>query len=97
MDVVRTLLKSSLPQTLRGLSVEDRLSAAWVIICGRAMANQSSISDYDGGVVRIEVRDRTWLEQMRSMSAQLEKDLGRIAGVKISTLHFVVKEDLTER
>ena len=97
MDGVRTLLKIALPKALRGLRDEDRLEAAWVLVCGRAMANQSRITGYDDGVVRIEVSDRAWLELMSSMRVQLGSELARIAGVKVNRLHFLVEEELNRR
>jgi predicted nucleic acid-binding Zn ribbon protein len=93
MEGIRTLLRDALPQALRRLREEDRLEAAWVLVCGPTMAKHSRVADYHDGVVRIEVRDRAWLEQMGSMSTQLQRDLGRISGVMVNTLHFVVEKD----
>jgi predicted nucleic acid-binding Zn ribbon protein len=95
MDGIRSLLKESLPRSLRGLRDEDRLAAAWVIVCGTALANHSRIMRYDDGQIHVEVRDKVWLEQMRSMSAQLGSELSRTAGIKVTELHFVMKRNFT--
>ena len=97
MDGIRNLLKSCLAKSLHGLSEKDRLALAWVVACGRSLASQGSIEGYDEGVVHVAVRDRVWLEQMRNMSGQLEHELARIAGIKVTKLHFVVKRNLSER
>ena len=97
MDDIRTLLKESLSRSLKGLQDEDRLAAAWLVVCGPALAIQGRIVSCENGLVRVEVRDRVWLEQMRNMSGQLEHELARIAGIKVTKLHFVVKRNLSER
>jgi predicted nucleic acid-binding Zn ribbon protein len=64
---------------------------AWVVICGRAMAERARVVGYEEGVVRIMVQGNAWLEEMRAMSSHLEGELSRVAGIKVSRLHFIVK------
>jgi hypothetical protein len=42
-------------------------------------------------VVRVAVADRAWSQQMESMRGLLERELGKIAGVAVSGIHFEVK------
>jgi len=70
---------------------EDRVVAAWTIACGRALAGRGVVVGFSDGVVHVEVADGTWMQEMRSMQPQLEKDVARIAGVSISGIHFEVK------
>lgn len=92
MEGIRAVLARSMGRSLSGLTPTDRLAAAWVIVCGRTLAGRGNVAGYEDGMVRIEVRDRAWLEQMRSMSAHLQVELARIAGVAVSKLHFEVKD-----
>jgi hypothetical protein len=46
---------------------------------------------YVDGEVWIEVEEGAWLRQMMSMQGQLAGQMGRIAGVKVSRIHFKVK------
>lgn len=91
MEGMRDLLKASLGRSLRALRVEDRLAAAWPVACGKAMAGHGAVLGFADGVVRVEVADGAWLRQMMSMRGQLAGELGRIAGVKVSAIHFEVK------
>ena len=91
MENVRDVLKAGLRYGLSGLSPLDRLAVAWLIACGGALAERGTIVGYADEVVRVEARDNTWLEQMRSMRDQLEAELARITGLKIVGIHFVVK------
>ncbi len=92
METMRDVLRGSLRQSLGALRDEDRLAAAWTVACGRAMAERGAIVGYDAGVVRIEVADTTWLRQMVSMRATLERELARIAGLPVTGIHFEVKK-----
>jgi predicted nucleic acid-binding Zn ribbon protein len=93
MEGMRDLLKGALAQSLAGLSEEDRLAAAWTVACGRAMAEHGVVAGYVEGVVRIEVVDVAWLRQLMSMRGQLAREMARIAGVKVTEIHFESKRN----
>ncbi len=92
MEGMRDLLKRQLGRSLRTMPELDRLAAAWPVACGRAMAERGEIVDFVDGVIQVAVTDRGWLQQMSSMRSVLEHELARIAGVKVSGIHFEVKK-----
>ena len=91
MERMRDLLKHNLGRSLSGLSVADRLAAAWAVACGPAMAKRGEIVGFTDGIVEVQVEDSAWLDQMRSMGGVLERELARIAGVKVDGIHFQVR------
>ena len=91
MDNMREMLRKSLGRSLQGLSELDRLTAAWPVACGPALAEKGEIIGLTNGIVRVEVKNSVWLEQLRSMQQVLERELARIADVKLSGIHFEVK------
>ncbi|MCU1225292.1 MAG: hypothetical protein JWQ42_3385 [Edaphobacter sp.] len=91
MDGMRDLLKGSLGRSLRAMRDEDRLAAAWPVACGKALAERGTVVGYVDGLVHIDVENGAWLRQMMSMQGQLAGEMGRIAGVKLSGIHFEVK------
>jgi hypothetical protein len=93
LEGMRDLLKGSLGRSLGGLRDEDRLAAAWLVACGRAMAGRGTVVGYADGVVRVEVEDGAWLRQLMSMRGQLAGEMARIAGVKVSEIHFERKRN----
>jgi Dna[CI] antecedent, DciA len=97
MDSMRDLLRKNLARSLETLPVADRLAAAWPVACGKAMADRGEIVGFENGVVEVQVQDAVWLDQMRSMGAVLERELGKIAGVKIAGIHFEVKRYRPEK
>jgi hypothetical protein len=94
---MRDLLKRNLARSLEAMPEADRLAAAWPVACGKAMADRGEIVGFDGGILRIQVESAMWLDQMRSMGAILERDLAKIAGVRIAGIHFEVKRFGPER
>jgi hypothetical protein len=93
IEGMRDVLKGCLGRTLGGLSDEDRLAATWPVACGKAMAGHGTVVDYAQGVVRVEVEDGAWLRQLMSMRGQLAGEMARIAGVKVSEIHFEMKRN----
>jgi hypothetical protein len=93
MEGMRDLLKGSLGRSLGTLQDEDRLAAAWPVACGKAMAGRGTVVGYADGVVRIQVEDVAWLRQLMSMRGQLAQEMARIAGVRVSEIHFEQKRN----
>jgi predicted nucleic acid-binding Zn ribbon protein len=71
----------------------DRLAAAWPVVCGTAMAVHGEVVSWQDGVVIVEVSDGDWMRQMMSMQGQIAGELGRIAGVRVTGVHFERKKN----
>lgn len=86
---MRDVLRSSLGRSLRTLSDEDRLAAAWPVACGPVLAARAELLDLDAeGVLHVRVLQPGWREQFVQMRTMLAADLSRIAGVRLQTIHF---------
>ena len=48
---------------------------------------------YADGVVRVQVEDGAWLQQLTSMRGQLAREMARIAGVPVREIHFERKRN----
>ncbi len=88
MDTMRDLLRANLGRSLRALSPLDRLTSAWPLVCGAAMAAHGTVTGYDETTVTILVGDPKWMRQMIAMQAQIAGELGRVAGVPVTAIHF---------
>ena len=44
------------------------------------------------GVVRVEVADAMWMQQMIALRSVLQREMARIAGLPISAIHFELKK-----
>jgi len=94
MEAMRDLLRGNLARSLRRVGEEDRLSAAWTVACGRAMAGHGTVVGYDAGVVRVQVVDAVWLKQMLSLRSVLEREMARIAGLRVTAIDFELDKKL---
>jgi hypothetical protein len=90
---MRDLLKVSLSRSLGALSDEDRVAAAWPVVCGKAMAERGAVVGYMDGLVRVQVEDGPWLRQLVSMRVQLAGEMARIAQVGVREIHFERKRN----
>ena len=88
MEAMREVLRGTLGRSLRGIGDEDRLAAAWTVACGCAMADRGRVTGYVASVVHIEVADPTWLHQMISLRAVLEREMARISGLPVKGIDF---------
>jgi hypothetical protein len=91
MNSMRDILRGNLGRSLGSMSALDRLSVAWPVACGPAMARRGVVAGFEGGILRIEVSDPIWLDQMRAMQSVLQHELARIADVKLAGIHFELK------
>ncbi len=94
MEAVRAILKTVLAKALHSLEAEDRLAAAWPLVCGKAMSKHGLVTGYNEGVVRISVSDELWRRQMASIREQLAVELGKVAEVPVREIHFEVRANL---
>lgn len=86
---MRDLLRGTLGRSLRTLSDEDRLIAAWAVACGPALAARAEVLNLDEDrVLHVRVLQPGWRDQFAQMRTMLTDDLRRIAGVRLQTIHF---------
>lgn len=88
MNGMREFLSGNLARGLQAMPAVDRLTVAWPVVCGTAMARHGRITDYAEGFVHIAVSDAGWMRQMRAMQNRIAAELGRIAGVPVAGIHF---------
>jgi len=93
LEGMRDLVRGSMGRSLQALADEDKLAAAWPVACGKAMAERGAVVGYADGVVLLQVADEVWMRQMMSMRTQLAGEMARIAGVKVSAIHFEMKRN----
>ncbi len=93
LEKIRDVLKGSLGRSLQALQEEDKLAMAWPLVCGRAMAEHGAVVGFADGVLRVQVADGPWRRQLISMQGQLAAEMGRVAGVKVTEIHWEIKRN----
>ena len=93
LEKIRDVLKGSLGRSLQALQDEDKLAMAWPLVCGRAMAEHGTVVGFADGVLRVQVTDGPWRRQLISMQGQLAAEMSRVAGVKVTEIHWEIKRN----
>jgi hypothetical protein len=89
MQPMRDVLRGSLARSLRELSDEDRLAAAWPVACGSSLASHGTIVHLDAErTLHVQVDTAVWMKQFLQMRSALSNEVGRIAGVRLNGIHF---------
>jgi len=88
---MRDVLRVSLGRSLQGLQAEDKLAAAWSVVCGKAMAEHGTVIGHAAGILTIAVKDETWMRQMMTMRKQLAAEISRITGIPVFEIHFEIE------
>jgi hypothetical protein len=98
MQAMRDVLRGALGRTLRTLSDDDRLVAAWVVACGPVLAARAEVMGLDEDrVLHVRVLQAGWRDQFAQMRTMLTEELRRIAGVRLQTIHFEGQGPARER
>ena len=93
MQNKRDLLRGSHGRSLREWNELDRLTAAWPVACGSALASHAQITELDAErVLHIKVASSEWMQPFLHSRTALQNDLARIAAVRLTGIHFEVKE-----
>jgi predicted nucleic acid-binding Zn ribbon protein len=86
---MRDILKSSLGRSLRELGPEDRLMAAWQVVCGAAMAQHGQVTYLDAdNVIHVRVDGEQWMQVFLDRRSSLLSELARVASVPLAGIHF---------
>lgn len=89
MQRMRDVLRGQLGRSLRDLTPEDRLAAAWQVVCGAALAAKGEVEYLDNeGVLHVRVAQPEWFGEFLERRSVLASEVGRIAGVKLAGIHF---------
>ena len=98
MQAMRDVLRGTLGRSLRTLSEDDRLAAAWVVACGPTLAERAELLGLDEDhVLHVRVLQPGWRDQFAQMRTMLTDELRKIAGVRLQTIHFEGQGSTRER
>jgi hypothetical protein len=89
MDRMRDILRSSLGRSLRDLPEEDRLAAAWQVVCGAALAGKAEVTHLDPEhILHVRVAEPQWMPVFLDRRTDLARELARVAAVPLAGIHF---------
>ena len=84
MDSARPTLQKLVADVLNRLPAEQVPVEAWQFVCGKQVAERTQAVSFGSGVLRVEVPDASWQEQLQELERRLpgepepvQQDAGR--------------------
>jgi len=90
MDSARPTLQRLVAEVLNRLPAEQVPLEAWQFACGKQVAERTRAVSFGGGVLRVEVPDVRWQDQLRELSGGYLANLNRYSATRIERIEFVV-------
>ena len=64
---------------------------AWPVVCGSAVAERTRALIFSAGILRVEVADTGWRQELSSLAPRYLAAINRYSAVQVSRIQFVVK------
>jgi hypothetical protein len=90
MEHGRSELHKIFSEALRGASADQAPILAWPMVCGASVAKKTRALDFVRGVLRIQVPDKAWLNELEAISADYVRALNGLVQKKVTRIEFVV-------
>jgi hypothetical protein len=90
MDSARPTLLKVVADVLNRLPAEQVPVEAWQFACGKQVAERSRAVSFDRGVLRVEVPDAQWRDQLRELSGGYLASLNQYSRVRVERVEFVI-------
>ena len=65
---------------------------AWPLACGTAVAERTRVLDFTQGVLRVQVPDSGWRNELQALAPQYLAVINRYSGESVQRIQFVVTE-----
>jgi hypothetical protein len=95
MERVTSGLKKIVLDAIRNGRPEDAPLIAWPVIVGRAVASQTKALEFANGVLRVEVPDKNWRNQLLPFVPQYLGAYRQVADV--NSIEFVIAGERPRR
>jgi predicted nucleic acid-binding Zn ribbon protein len=78
-------------QLLRDAPEMEAPLLAWPLVCGSTVADHTRPVEFARGVLRIEVEEKSWREQLIEMAPEYLYGVNRVVRTKVDRIEFVPK------
>ena len=90
MDSARGALQKLVADVLNRLPAERVPVESWQFVCGRQVAQRTQAVSFAEGVLRVEVPDAGWREQLQELSARYLAGLNQYSRIAVKRIEFIV-------
>jgi hypothetical protein len=86
-----TRLESIVAKALHLAPPQESPLLAWPVACGSRVAERTRATSFSEGILRVEVADRGWREELTSLAPSYLAAINRYSAVQVRRIEFVVK------
>ena len=90
MDSARPILQKLVADMLNQLPAEQVPVESWQFVCGKQVAERTRAMSFGAGVLRVEVPDARWQEQLQDLSRYYLANLNQYSRTRVERIEFVV-------
>ena len=91
MERVASRLESIVAKALHLAPAQESPLLAWPVACGSAVAERTRAVTFSGGILRVEVADAGWRQELASLAPRYLAAVNRYSGTPVRRIEFVVK------
>jgi hypothetical protein len=90
MDSARPTLQKLVADVLNRLPAGQVPVEAWQFVCGKQVAQRTQALSFGSGVLRVEVPDMNWRDQLQGLSGSYLGKLNQYSRTQVERIEFVV-------
>jgi hypothetical protein len=91
MEPASVGLSKILSQALRQTPADEAPVLVWPLACGATVAERTKALSFADGVLRVEVPDRAWREQLAELASRYLPVLNQYCTSRVRAIEFVVQ------
>jgi len=86
-----TRLESIVTKALHLAPPQESPLLAWPVVCGSVVAERTRAVVFSDGILRVEVADLGWRQELSSLAPRYVAAINRYAAVQVRRIEFIVK------
>ena len=91
MERAATCLETIVAKALHLAPAQESPLLAWQVSCGSAVAERTRAVAFSAGILRVEVADPGWRQELSSLAPRYLAAINRYSAVQVRRIEFVVK------
>lgn len=91
MERAASQLEAIVAKALHLAPPQESPMLAWPVACGSAVAERTRAVDFSAGILRVEVGDSGWRQELTSLAPRYVAAINRYSAVQVRRIEFVVK------
>jgi hypothetical protein len=93
MELASAGLEKILVGSLRRVPAGEAPLLAWPLVCGSVVAERTRAVAFAEAVLRVEVPDKGWKQELQALAPRYVAMLNRYSGEKIERVEFVLRAE----